>query len=55
MQTANTITYAIYMLAEHPQVLERLRNEILNTVGPSQRPTYEDVKDMKYLRAVING
>ncbi|KIL57966.1 hypothetical protein M378DRAFT_87149 [Amanita muscaria Koide BX008] len=52
--TANSITYAIYMLAEHPQALERLRNEILGVVGPSERPTYEDVKDMKYLRAVIN-
>lgn len=52
--TANTITYAIYMLAEHHNVLERLRKEILETVGDSRRPTYEDIKDMKYLRAVVN-
>ena len=43
------------MLAEHPDVLERLREEILTKVGPNRRPTYEDIKDMRYLRAVING
>ena len=43
------------MLAEHPKVLERLRKEVLETVGESDRPSYDDVKDMKYMRAVING
>ncbi|XP_006460417.1 cytochrome P450 [Agaricus bisporus var. bisporus H97] len=52
--TASTLTYAIYMLAEHPQVLKRLREEVLQKVGPSRRPEYDDLKDMKYLRATIN-
>ena len=43
------------MLAEHPDVLRRLREEILTKVGSNRRPTYEDIKDMRYLRAVING
>ena len=43
------------MLAEHPDVLRRLREEILSKVGSNRRPTYEDIKDMRYLRAVING
>ena len=43
------------MLAEHPKVLERLRKEVLETVGETDRPSYDDVKDMKYMRAVING
>lgn len=43
------------MLAEHPDVLRRLREEILAKVGSNRRPTYEDIKDMRYLRAVING
>lgn len=42
------------MLAEHPDVLRRLREEILTKVGSNRRPTYEDIKDMRYLRAVIN-
>ncbi|KAG6845855.1 hypothetical protein H0H87_002546 [Tephrocybe sp. NHM501043] len=54
LQTTNSISYAIYMLAKHPNVLGRLRNEILSKIGSSRRPTYDDMKDMKYLRAVIN-
>ena len=33
----------------------RLREEILGKVGNSRRPDYDDIRDMKYLRAVING
>jgi len=39
----------------HPSVLARLREEILRHVGPTRRPTYDDVREMKYLRAVLNG
>ncbi|KAG2137150.1 cytochrome P450 [Suillus bovinus] len=52
--TAATLTFVIYMLTEHPDVLRRLREEILGKVGRSRRPTYDDMRDMKYLRAVIN-
>ena len=43
------------MLAEHPEVLRRLRQEILKKIGPQRRPTYDDFRDMKFLKAVING
>jgi hypothetical protein len=36
-------------------ILLRVRQEILDRVGPSRRPDYADIKDMKYLCAVING
>lgn len=42
------------MLSKHPEVCKRLRQEILEHVGESRRPTFDDLKDMKYLRAVIN-
>jgi hypothetical protein len=35
--------------------MERLRQEVLDKVGPTRRPTFDDIRDMKYLRAVING
>ena len=54
-QTASTLTFMIYMLSQKPQVLKRLRQEILDHVGPSARPTHEDLRDLKYLRATING
>ncbi|KAL1673053.1 cytochrome P450 [Schizophyllum commune] len=52
--TSGTLAYGVYKLAEHPDIAERLRAEILDKVGPSRRPTYEDIRDMKYLRAFLN-
>ncbi|KAJ8488066.1 hypothetical protein ONZ45_g14090 [Pleurotus djamor] len=52
--TACTLTFAVYMLAEHPEVLKRVREEVLDKVGPTRRPTFEDMRDMKYLRAFVN-
>jgi cytochrome P450 len=45
----------LYMLSQKPEVLKRLRQEILDHVGPSARPTHEDLGSLKYLRATING
>ncbi|KAJ2923800.1 hypothetical protein H1R20_g13302, partial [Candolleomyces eurysporus] len=52
--TASLLTYTIYMLAEHPDILSRLREEILTSIGPDRKPTYADLREMKYLRAVLN-
>ena len=43
------------MLAEHPKIADRLRAEIFAKVGATSRPTYDDMREMKYLRAFING
>ncbi|KAJ7784649.1 cytochrome P450 monooxygenase pc-1 [Mycena metata] len=47
-------TVIVYFLAMYPKVNARLREEILEHVGPDRRPTYDDIRDMKFLRAVIN-
>ncbi|KAI6119964.1 cytochrome P450 [Pisolithus croceorrhizus] len=52
--TASTLTFLVYMLSQHPDVLKWLRAEVLGTVGNSRGPTYDDVREMKYMRAVIN-
>ena len=52
--TACTLTFSVYALAEHPAILARLRKEVLDVVGPTRRPTYEDIREMKYMRAFIN-
>ncbi|KDQ49955.1 hypothetical protein JAAARDRAFT_142639 [Jaapia argillacea MUCL 33604] len=52
--TAVTLTCAIYLLAMHPLVLTKLRSEILDYVGPSRRPMFDDIREMRYLRAVLN-
>ncbi|EGO30124.1 hypothetical protein SERLADRAFT_431596 [Serpula lacrymans var. lacrymans S7.9] len=52
--TASTLSFMIYQLSQNPRILDRLREEIINKVGLTDRPTYDDIRDMKYLRAVIN-
>ncbi|KAJ7645438.1 cytochrome P450 [Mycena polygramma] len=49
-----TTTAIMYFLAMYPDINRRLREEILEHVGPTRRPTYDDIRDMKFLRAVIN-
>ncbi|KAF9444176.1 cytochrome P450 monooxygenase pc-3 [Macrolepiota fuliginosa MF-IS2] len=52
--TASLLSFSLYMLIEHPDITRRLRTEILSTVGPKSMPTYDDIRDMKYLRAFLN-
>ncbi|UKZ78024.1 hypothetical protein TrVFT333_005758 [Trichoderma virens FT-333] len=52
--TASALSFAMYELSRHPEVVARLRSEILTTVGTHQLPTYEHLKEMSYLRAVLN-
>ncbi|KAJ6525954.1 cytochrome P450 monooxygenase pc-3 [Mycena capillaripes] len=53
--TMSVLTFVVYFLSMYPAVFTRLRAEILERVGCERRPTYDDIRDMKYLRAVING
>ncbi|KAF9520998.1 hypothetical protein BS47DRAFT_1370206 [Hydnum rufescens UP504] len=52
--TACTLTYIVYLLSQHPAVFVRLRDDILRVVGPVEYPTYDDIRNIQYLRAVIN-
>ncbi len=52
--TACTLSWALYELGRHPECVTKLRREILETVGPKNPPTYEHVKNMHYLKAIIN-
>lgn len=48
--TASTLSFTFYELARHPEVFQRLRAEIIDTVGLDRPPTYNDLKNMKYLQ-----
>ncbi|KAK0214455.1 cytochrome P450 [Armillaria fumosa] len=47
------LTFAVYMMCEHPDMAARLRSEIIEKVG-SRRPSAEDIHEMKYLRAFLD-
>jgi len=48
------ITFAFYMLSEHPDIEKRLRQEIYDKVGQTGKPTYDHMREMKYMRAFLN-
>jgi cytochrome P450 len=52
--TACTLTWAIYHLSMDSRITAKLRKEIIDTVGLNRTPTYQDLKDMKYLQYVLN-
>ncbi|KAK2736790.1 hypothetical protein FQN57_000562 [Myotisia sp. PD_48] len=51
--TATTLSLCLFELSRHPDVVRKLREEIALTCS-SRKPTYADLKDMKYLNAVLN-
>ncbi|KAF8810023.1 cytochrome P450 [Phlegmacium glaucopus] len=52
--TKSLLTYSFYMLSEHPDIETRLRQEIYEIVGQTGRPTYDQIREMKYMRAFLN-
>ncbi|KAF9283641.1 hypothetical protein BGZ88_010381 [Linnemannia elongata] len=43
-----------YNLGKHPEVMERVRQEIFSVVGRDRKPDHEDIKKLKFLKQVIN-
>ncbi|KAF4554545.1 Cytochrome P450-like protein 67 [Elsinoe fawcettii] len=52
--TAVTLSWLFYTLPSHPDVVRKLRQEILHRLGPERPPTYEDLKSMRYLQHTLN-
>lgn len=55
--TAATLAFGTFELARRPEVVAKLRAEIAGRLGVGPQatiPTYSDLKEMKYLNAVIN-
>ena len=47
--TACCLSWLFYELSYHPDVYTKLREEVLSTIGADGKPTYEDLKNMKYM------
>jgi cytochrome P450 len=52
--TAATLSWTFHELSKHPEVVARLRREIFERLGPDQPPTYDDLKNMRFLQHVMN-
>ncbi|OBZ74591.1 hypothetical protein A0H81_05671 [Grifola frondosa] len=46
--TAALLTFTVYLLAMHPEVLQRLRKEVLDVCGSSDNPTPASARKMTY-------
>lgn len=55
--TAGTLSFTLFELGRNPHIVHRLREEIGSRLGlgaNAQKPSYADLKEMKFLNAVIN-
>jgi len=48
--TASALTWALFELAQQPELLARVQQEIDEVMGDRELPTYEDVKNMELVR-----
>lgn len=51
--TASTLQFCLYALSKHPEIQEKLYQEILDIVE-HQTPTHEELAKLQYLEQVIN-
>ncbi|CAI7618550.1 unnamed protein product [Penicillium glandicola] len=55
--TAATLSFCLFELSRNPEVVTKLRDEISDRLGVganAQKPSYTDLKEMKYLNAVLH-
>ena len=52
--TAATLSWLFMELSHRPDLYAKLREEVLSVIGPDGRPTYADLKAMKYLQNCLN-
>ncbi|CAG8489765.1 13917_t:CDS:10, partial [Ambispora leptoticha] len=51
--TAQALSWMFYLIVTHPEVEQRLLEEIENILDPDASPTYDDTRKLKYATAVI--
>ncbi|KAB7503225.1 Cytochrome P450 4c3 [Armadillidium nasatum] len=52
--TASGITWTVYLLGQHPEIQEKVYDELESIFGKSERPaTSEDIREMNYLECCI--
>ncbi|KAF5345213.1 hypothetical protein D9756_011554 [Leucocoprinus leucothites] len=52
--TACVLTFITYMMAMHPEIATKMRNEVLEHCGSHTMPTFDQIHRLKYIRAVID-
>jgi cytochrome P450 family 6 len=54
--TASTMSFALYELAQHPEIQQNLREEILQVLSEHDgKLAYESMQDMSYMDRIVSG
>ena len=53
MKTANLATFVIYELAKHPEVQEKLHQQVLSVLGEDGEVDAVSLQNMPYLKDII--
>ncbi|KAF1382849.1 hypothetical protein PFLUV_G00148080 [Perca fluviatilis] len=51
--TSNTISWALYLMAQEPEIQEQLYQEVISVCPGDKVPNNDDIAQMPYLKAVI--
>jgi cytochrome P450/NADPH-cytochrome P450 reductase len=52
--TSGLLSFAIYFLLEHPEYLDRAREEVDRVLGGTLQPTFDQVHELTYVRRVLD-
>lgn len=52
--TSGALSFALYFLARHPEIADRARAEIAEVWGEQQRPDFELIAKLRYVRRVFD-
>jgi cytochrome P450 len=52
--TSGAMVFALYFLSQHPEVFARARDEVDEVWGEQQRPEFEKIAKLRYLRRVLD-
>ncbi|XP_077486201.1 thromboxane-A synthase-like [Amblyomma americanum] len=51
--TSNTMALVTHAMTHHPEVQEKMREELLSVLGPYEQITYSTIQDLPYMNSVI--
>lgn len=52
--TAGTLSFLFYELSRHPEIVTKLRQEILERIGSDTQPNFEDLRGCSYLQKTLS-
>jgi len=51
--TATLLSWAVYLIAQHPEVEKKILEEIIQVIGPNGEPTADNIPSLEYIDCVI--